>query len=121
METDSYFCSKTAKALSMTRHEELTDGICNIMNQDWLQYPQLHYCTSQFLTGAILVEGGMAILLNTIEPYARDTLLDAQHEKRVSNSPSSLPSISGHYVCFQICLLSTTDGQKLNLETTQWE
>lgn len=119
METDSYFCSKTANALSMTRHKALTDGICNIMNQDWLQYPQLHDCTSQFLTGMILVEGEMTLLLNTIEPCTRDTLLDAQHEKRVSDSPSSLPSISGHDGCFQICLLSTTDGQKLNLETTQ--
>lgn len=59
----------------------------------------------------------MAILLNTIEPYARDTLLDAHHEKRLSGSSSSFPSISGPYGYLSICLLFTPDGQKLTLGT----
>lgn len=91
--------------------------MCNILNQDWIQYPQLRYCTSQLLAGAILVEGGTAIILNAIEPYARDTLLDAHHERRLFGSPSSFPSTPGRHGYLSICLLPTPDGQKLVLGT----
>ncbi|KAI9494788.1 hypothetical protein BDB00DRAFT_871063 [Zychaea mexicana] len=79
--------------LSKTTHEELSDETCDILNQDWLQYPQLRYCTSQLLAGAIVVEEGVAIIIDTIEPYARDTLLDAHHERRLFGSASSFPSV----------------------------
>ncbi|KAG1242522.1 hypothetical protein G6F68_016156 [Rhizopus microsporus] len=69
--------SEDAKIHSTTRHSELTEQQCNILNQDWLQYPQLRYCGSQLLAGSILVQDQAAILLNTIEPYSRDSLLDA--------------------------------------------
>lgn len=57
----------------------------------------MRYCTSQLLAGAILVEGRTAILLNTIEPYSRDSLLDAHHEKKLSGFTSSFPCLSGQY------------------------
>ncbi|CAO3591759.1 unnamed protein product [Absidia cylindrospora] len=109
--------SKAARALENTKHEEMTTQICNILNQDWLQYPQLRYCTSQLLAGAILVEKGMTIILNTVEPYARDTQLDAHHEKRFIGSVSSFPSAPGRYGYLSIRLLPSSDGQKLVLGT----
>lgn len=93
--------------------------MCNILNlnQDWIQYPQLRYCTSQLFAGGILVEGGTAIILNAIEPYARDTFLDAHHERRLFGSSSSFPSTPGCYGYLSICVLPTPDGHKLVLGT----
>lgn len=51
----------------------------DLLNRDWLEYPQMRYCTSQLLAGAILIEGLTAIIINVVEPYSRDTLLDAHH------------------------------------------
>ncbi|KAI9252165.1 hypothetical protein BY458DRAFT_589868 [Sporodiniella umbellata] len=109
--------SEAAKILSTTRHSELTEQQCNILNQDWLQYPQLRYCGSQLLAGSILVQDQAAILLNTIEPYSRDSLLDAHYERRSSRSASSFPSVPNQYGYFSILLLSTTDGDKLVIGT----
>ncbi|CEP10803.1 hypothetical protein, partial, partial [Parasitella parasitica] len=82
--------SQAAKKLSTTRHEEVTLEHSNILSRDWLEYPQLRYCGSQMLVGAILVEGQNSILLNTVEPYSRDPLLDAHYE-RLSHDQSSFP------------------------------
>ncbi|ORE12172.1 hypothetical protein BCV71DRAFT_152379, partial [Rhizopus microsporus] len=50
---------------------------CKILNQDWLEYPQLRYCFSQLLAGCIMMQDEVSILVNTIKPYARDSLIDA--------------------------------------------
>ncbi|KAI9337084.1 hypothetical protein BD770DRAFT_415679 [Pilaira anomala] len=64
-----------AKKLSTTHLEEVTLEHSNILSQDWLEYPQLRYCGSQMLTGAILAEKRIPILLSTVvEPYSRDSL-----------------------------------------------
>lgn len=67
------------------------------------------------LAGAILVEGSASILLHTIEPYGRDSSIDAHHERRLPGSPSSFPERQGPYGFLNICLLPTPDGQKLVL------
>ncbi|KAG1462985.1 hypothetical protein G6F56_005392 [Rhizopus delemar] len=84
--------SEAAKILSTTCHFELTEQQCNVLNLDWFQYPQLGYYGSQLLVGSVLVQDQAAILLNTIEPYSRDSLLDAYYERRSSGSESSLQS-----------------------------
>ncbi|KAG0747471.1 hypothetical protein G6F66_002000 [Rhizopus arrhizus] len=109
--------SEAAKILSTTRHSELTEQQCNILNKDWLQYPQLRHCGSQLLAGSILVQDQAAILLNTIEPYSRDSLLDAHYERRSSGSASSFPSVPSQYGYLSILLLSTADGDKLVIGT----
>ncbi|ORE11074.1 hypothetical protein BCV72DRAFT_332563 [Rhizopus microsporus var. microsporus] len=109
--------SEAAKILSTTRHSELTKQQCNILNQDWLQYPQLRYYGSQLLAGSILVQDQAAILLNTIEPYSRDSLLDAHYERRSSGSASSFPSVPSQYENLSILLLSTAGGEKLVIGT----
>ncbi|KAG1527548.1 hypothetical protein G6F52_001440 [Rhizopus delemar] len=84
---------------------------------DWLQYPQLRYYGSQLLTGSILVQDQAAILLNTIEPYSRDSPLDAHYERRSRGSASSFPSVPSQYGYLSILVLSTADGDKLVIGT----
>ncbi|CEG83034.1 hypothetical protein RMATCC62417_17012 [Rhizopus microsporus] len=109
--------SKAAKHLTRTGHAELTEEIFNILNQDWLVYPQLRYRGPQILAGAILVEGTTAIILNTIESYSRDCLTDAHRAQRQLGSLSSFSERRGLYGYLNICLLNTADGQKLILGT----
>ncbi|KAI9015246.1 hypothetical protein CLU79DRAFT_724982 [Phycomyces nitens] len=108
--------SQAAKKLSTTRHEEFTLEHSNILSRDWLEYPQLRYCGSQMLVGAILVDGQNSILLNTVEPYSRDPLLDAHYE-RLSPDQSSFPETPGIYGFLSICLIDTQDGKKLIIGT----
>ncbi|ORE00853.1 hypothetical protein BCV72DRAFT_237333 [Rhizopus microsporus var. microsporus] len=109
--------SKAAKILSTTNHVELTEAECKILNQDWLEYPQLRYCCSQLLAGCIMTQDEVSILVNTIEPYARDSLIDAHFERRSTSSPSSFPTTPGRYGFLTVCLLPTNDGQKLVIGT----
>lgn len=87
----------------------------DLLNRDWLQYPQMRYCTSQLLVGAILIEGSTAIVINALEPYSRDTLLDAHHERRLFGAATSFPSKPSQYGFLSICQLSTPDGLKLTI------
>lgn len=96
---------------------ELTEAECKTLNQDWLLYPQFRYCCSQLLAGCIIMQDEVSILVNTIEPYARDSLIDAHFERRSTGSPSSFPTTSGRYDFLTVCLLPTNDGQKLMIGT----
>lgn len=64
------------------------------------------------LAGAILVEGQNSILLNTVEHYSRDPLLDA-HYKQMSDDQLSFPDTLRFYRFLSICLIDTQDGKKL--------
>ncbi|GAA5809341.1 hypothetical protein MFLAVUS_002749 [Mucor flavus] len=99
-----------SKQLANTQHTEITDEIT-----DWLEFPQQRYCNSQLLAGGILVEGSKAMLIDIIESYLRDSLLDAHHEKRDFGSATSFPSKSSRYGFFSICQLSSSDGIKLSI------
>ncbi|ORY92363.1 hypothetical protein BCR43DRAFT_508442 [Syncephalastrum racemosum] len=105
-----------SKKLCTTRHVELTHELVNILNRDWLEYPQMRFCGSQLLAGAILLEGQTSIVLNTVEPYGRDPLLDAHYERQ-SGSFSSFPETSGTYGLLSILLFDTSDGKKLIIGT----
>lgn len=98
-----------------TLHEEIAGEMVDLLNRDWLEYPQVRYCTSQLLAGAILIEGPTAIIINAVEPYSRDTLLDAHHERRLFGTATSLPSKPNKYDFLQICQLLTPDGLKLTI------
>lgn len=86
-----------------------------ILNKDWLKYPQLRFCGSQLLAGAIILEQETSILVNTIESYARDALLDAHYER--SATKSSFPTELGIYGYIEICLIDSPDGKKLVVGT----
>lgn len=77
----------------------------------------IRYYGSQLLAGSILVQDQAAILLNTVEPYSRDSLLDAHYERRSSGSASSFPSVPSQYGYLSTLLLSTADGDKLVIGT----
>ncbi|KAI8146845.1 hypothetical protein BJV82DRAFT_509449, partial [Fennellomyces sp. T-0311] len=83
------------------------------LDKDGVIHPQLRYCTSQLLAGAILVDGGTSIVINTVEPYSRDTLLDAHHERRLASAASSYPTAPTRSGYLSICTLTTPDGKKL--------
>ncbi|KAI8647135.1 hypothetical protein BD408DRAFT_409252 [Parasitella parasitica] len=85
----------------------------DVLYRDWLHHPQMRYCTSQLLAGAILIEGATGIIINTGEPYSLDTLLDARHERRLLSAATSFPSKPNQYGFLSICQLSTPDGFKL--------
>ena len=84
-----FFFSKASKTMVDTIHEEITKETVSLLNEDWLQYPQLRFCLSQLLAGAILIDGTSALVINSIEPYCRDVLLDAHHERRLFDSATS--------------------------------
>ncbi|RCH78558.1 hypothetical protein CU097_000412, partial [Rhizopus azygosporus] len=108
---------KAAKILSTTSHVELTEAECKILNQDWLEYPQLRYCFSQLLAGCIMMQDEVSILVNTIKPYARDSLIDAHFERKSTGSPSSFPTTSGRYGFLTVCPFLANDDQKLVIST----
>ncbi|KAG2200633.1 hypothetical protein INT47_007377 [Mucor saturninus] len=106
---------KASKKLINTSHTELSENHVQILNRDWLEYPQLRFCGSQLLAGAIIIEGQASILCNTIEPYGRDPLLDAHYER--SPVISSFPNELKMYGYIRVCILNTPDGQKLTIGT----
>lgn len=88
--------------------------MADLLNRDWLQYPQMRYCASQLLAGAIIIEGSTAVIINALEPYSGDTVLDAHHEeRRLFGTATSFPSKRNQYGFLSICQLSTPDGLKL--------
>ncbi|ORY96924.1 hypothetical protein BCR43DRAFT_293109 [Syncephalastrum racemosum] len=91
--------------------------MAELLNKDWLQYPWLRCCTSQLLAG--LVEGTTAVIINTVEPYCRDTMLDAHHERRVFGGPTSFPSTPNRYGFLSISKLSTSDGPVTHYHRTR--
>jgi hypothetical protein len=105
--------SRASKKLANIVHVELSDEMVELLSSDWLQYPQLRYCTSQSLAGAIIIEGAKSVIVNNIELYSRDTLLDAHHERRLSGTASSFPSTPNRYGFVTIRQLSAPDGLKL--------
>ncbi|KAI9016549.1 hypothetical protein CLU79DRAFT_317612 [Phycomyces nitens] len=107
--------SKSLKKLTGTLHEEITNEMVDLLNRDWLEYPQMQYCTSKLLAGAILIEGPTAIIINAVEPYCRDTLLDAHHERRLFGIETSFHSKPTKYGFLRIYQLSTPGGLKLTI------
>ena len=91
----------------------MTQTISNdVLNGDWNFHPVLRYASSLLLTGTILVDGVQALHINCVEPYSRDTMLDAHHERRFGGE-SSFPLRCGRYGFLRICNLQTVDGSKL--------
>ena len=82
------------------------------LNEDWLVFPQLRYCLARLLVGSIMVEGTIAITINTIEPYSRDQFIDAHYERQ-GLAVSSYPTTPEKYGLLRICLIPTADGLKL--------
>ncbi|ORZ13136.1 hypothetical protein BCR42DRAFT_493213 [Absidia repens] len=87
--------NSVAPFVRQIQFEEINTDQVKILNEDWRLYPQLRYFGSQFLAGAIFIDGKQAIYVNTIEPYSRDSIVDAHYERRLPGLHSSYPVDDG--------------------------
>ncbi|KAF7720479.1 hypothetical protein EC973_008187, partial [Apophysomyces ossiformis] len=69
------------------------------------------------LADAILDDGVNAILLNTVEPYSRDSLTDAHYDRRLSNSPSSFPDRKKLVLGTRSCNMLVTSSMRLDIRS----
>ncbi|CAO3592109.1 unnamed protein product [Absidia cylindrospora] len=81
--------SRLKKHVTSRSYTELTNDLAENINNDLALFPQLRYSTSQPFSGAILVEGHTAILVNCVEPYGRQKSVDAHYERRFEGAQNS--------------------------------
>ncbi|KAI8374646.1 uncharacterized protein BYT42DRAFT_414614 [Radiomyces spectabilis] len=109
--------SQAKQLLSKGEFSELTSAQVSTLNKDWQLYPQLRFYASQLFAGAIMIDNGRAILINTVEPYSRDSSLDAHFERRLPGMPSSYPDARGKYGHFTTVLMQSDGVKKLVVGT----
>ena len=70
-----------------------------MINKDWVQFPQLRYAISQLFSGAVIMDGSSALLLNVLGPYGRLRTDDAHFERRTKSAvhQSSFPRKENKY------------------------
>lgn len=85
--------------LSDTKYVELSKSIINTISKDWIQLPQLMYAIPQNFSGAVIMDGSAALLLNGLEPYGRLRIDDAHFERRTKSTlhQSSFPRKENKY------------------------
>ncbi|KAG2189523.1 hypothetical protein INT46_008456, partial [Mucor plumbeus] len=61
------------KLLDTRNYVELSDDLCQLLNQDWNLSPQMKFVAAQLLAGCILQNqlNGQVIIVNTVEVYGR--------------------------------------------------
>ncbi|KAF7727540.1 hypothetical protein EC973_007413 [Apophysomyces ossiformis] len=109
--------SQISHYLKSEKYVELTTHVVDLLNEDWLLYPQLRYVTSSIFAGAIMIEGNTALLINCVEPYGRLKAVDAHYERRLQKDTSSFPEKAGKYGWLKIVSSSEEGGQKLKIGT----
>ena len=85
--------------LSDTKYVELSKSITHMISKDWTQFPQLRYSIPQLFSGAVVMDGSAALLVNCLEPYGRTRLVDAHFERRTKSTlnQSSFPRKESKY------------------------
>ncbi|SAM03863.1 hypothetical protein [Absidia glauca] len=91
-----------SQLLSKRQYVELADDTCQMMNDSWLRLPSLRYACSQLLAGSIIINNNNeAIIVNSVEIYGRDRIMDEHRERSVNKEgvpvPSSLPPVPSKY------------------------
>ncbi|KAI9259168.1 hypothetical protein EDC94DRAFT_521247, partial [Helicostylum pulchrum] len=64
----------------------LSKSITDMINKEWIQFPQFRYAIPQLFSGVIIMDGSAALLLNGLEPYDRFRTVDAHFERRTKSS-----------------------------------
>ncbi|KAI8060812.1 hypothetical protein BC940DRAFT_311159 [Gongronella butleri] len=110
--------------LQRRRFSLLTDQLCDLLNQDLDFHPHMKYFAAQLLAGCILlrIDTGEAIMVNTVEVYARKKTVDVHREpfgtrKQVTMATSLPPPIKLPHAQVWPTTLASPDGQKLVIGT----
>lgn len=69
-----------------TKYVELSESITHMINKDWILFPQLRYAIPQLFSGAVIMDGSAALLLNGLEPYGRSRIIGAHFERRTRSA-----------------------------------
>ncbi|SAM03876.1 hypothetical protein [Absidia glauca] len=114
-----------SQVLSKRKYVELSDDACRMMNDSWLLLPSLRYACSQLLAGSIITNNNNeAIIVNSVEIYGRDRIMDEHRERSVNMEgvpvPSSLPPVPSKYHKTWVTMISEAEGKKLVFGTTSW-
>ncbi|KAF9350203.1 hypothetical protein BGX26_011576 [Mortierella sp. AD094] len=113
--------SSYARVLSTRQYEEISLELCEILNLDWVRFPQAGQAASRLLSGALLVNvtSRSIVLLNEVEVYGRGRMIDCHQEQMgvVKGVPkkTSVPSTIGrdHYKDVRPITLPKKDCQRL--------
>ncbi|KAK3841527.1 MAG: hypothetical protein J3R72DRAFT_369034 [Linnemannia gamsii] len=115
--------SPYAKVLSIRAFVELTEPMCDLLNEDWEFRPQLRYACAQVLAGLILLNcnSGQVVIVNTIEIYGRTRGVDAHREsfcvRKGMPIPTSLPPSTKTRYTDVWMTISARDGARLVIGT----
>ncbi|CAO3669214.1 unnamed protein product [Umbelopsis vinacea] len=115
-----FHLQQTSRAQGYLRsrtHIELTEAITELLDEDWMLYPQLRYVTAKLFSGAIMMEGTSAILVNCVEPYGRTKATESHYERRLPGYPSSYPEQMGKYGWIAVKSLVDDGAKKLVVGT----
>ncbi|KAF8917128.1 hypothetical protein BGZ58_005163, partial [Dissophora ornata] len=99
---------------------ELSEDLCQMLNEDWAVRPNLKFICAKIFSGCIMLnsENGHAIMANCIESYGRRSFVDAHSEQfRLSkgNAPqTSIPPYKeSRYEDIWPMTLPSKEGDKL--------
>ncbi|KAI8599256.1 hypothetical protein EDD21DRAFT_416972 [Dissophora ornata] len=113
-----------ASALRTRTFVELSEPICDFMNEDWEFRRQCRYACAQILAGSALLNcnNGQAVMANTVEVYGKTRSIDAHREpftvKKGFAIPTSLPSSSnGRHKDVWPLTITAQDGSRLVIGT----
>jgi hypothetical protein len=91
----------------------LTEAITDLLDEDWMLYPQLRYVTAMLFSGAIMMEDTSAILVNCVDPYGGTKATESHYERQLSGYLSLYPEQKGKYGWIVVRSLVDDGGQKL--------
>ncbi|KAF9128937.1 hypothetical protein BGW39_004626 [Mortierella sp. 14UC] len=122
---DDLWNSNPNSVVSARIFEELSDSLRKAVERDLTLHPQTLLALSRFFAGAVLynTRNGQAILINTVEAYARTRWLDVHQEAFGSMEGmatiTSLPGLNGadRYRGFRPISLGAFDGKRLVIGT----
>ncbi|KAF9195850.1 hypothetical protein BGZ49_002953, partial [Haplosporangium sp. Z 27] len=117
--------SRCAEVLRTRSYEELDGKMCEYLNMDWNRNPQAGNVAASIISGCIIsnIFNGKAILVNEVEIYGRDEMLDC-HQEHPRNEKgvigkASTPSTTGEefYKGVRPVTLRGRDGVRLVIGT----
>ncbi|KAI7820657.1 hypothetical protein BC939DRAFT_399221 [Gamsiella multidivaricata] len=117
--------SPFARILETRSFKELNKKASTYLNLDWSRYPQAGYITAHLLSGSVItnIQSGQTILVNEVEFYGRDAMLDCHKEptgeQKGVPEKTSIPSTTGeeYYKRVRPVTLRRRDGVRLVIGT----